>query len=226
MALAIGFLLYPNLTQLDLTGPYEVLSRLPGAELHLVWKDLAPVRADSGLALLPTTTVADCPALDVLVVPGGAGQQPLMDDDAVLSFLRAQGEQARYVTAVCTGSLLLGAAGLLRGYHATCHWQFHGLLAACGAIPTDARVVVDRNRITGGGVTAGIDFALRLVAELADVTLAQTLELLLEYAPEPPFGTGRPELADPALVAQLRSQAASALSSRALAVTRALARTR
>jgi cyclohexyl-isocyanide hydratase len=226
MALTIGFLLYPDLTQLDLTGPYEVLSRIPGAQLHLVWRDLAPVRADSGLTLLPTTTFAECPALDVLVVPGGGGQQPLIDDDAVLAFLRAQGERARFVTAVCTGSLLLGAAGLLRGYRATCHWQFHELLAACGAIPAEGRVVMDRNRITGGGVTAGIDFALRLVAELADVTLAQQIELALEYAPEPPFGTGRPELASPELVARQQTRAAPTVKARGLAVARALSRPR
>jgi cyclohexyl-isocyanide hydratase len=200
MALQIGFLLFPGVTQLDLTGPYELLARIPGAELHLVWKDLAPVTSDTGLRLLPTTEFSACPPLDVVLVPGGVGQVPLMQDTVVLDFLRRHAAQARWVTAVCTGSLLLGAAGLLAGYAATTHWQFHSLLSQCGAIPTQARVVVDRNRMTGGGVTAGIDFGLRLVAELCGADLAKQLELALEYAPEPPFGTGRPELAGPVLV--------------------------
>src|SRR5690349_16499163 len=138
----IGLLLYPELTQLDLTGPYEVFHRLPGATVHLVWKDLAPVRAQGGLSIVPTTTLATCPALDVICVPGGFGQVALMADEDVLAFLRTHARSARFVTAVCTGSLLLGAAGLLEGYAATTHWGFIDLLARFGAQPSPARVVV------------------------------------------------------------------------------------
>ncbi len=206
MTIRIGMLLFPNLTQLDLTGPYEVLARVPGVEQHLVWKDLAPVRAGTGLAILPTTTLAAAPQFDVLFVPGGRGCVPLMRDAEVLSFLRQQARDARYVTAVCTGSLLLGAAGLLEGYEATTHWAFHELLAQCGARPVHKRVVVDRNRLTGGGVTAGIDFGLRLAAELANEQTARAIELGLEYNPEAPFQCGSPELADAPLLQLVRSQ--------------------
>lgn len=206
MTLQIGMLLFPRLTQLDLTGPFEVLHRIPDTKVHLVWKDLQPVYADSGLGLLPTTTFADCPALDVVMVPGGHGQMALMNDPVVLDFLRLHGATARYVTSVCTGSLVLGAAGLLAGYDATSHWAFTELLPAFGARPVRGRVVVDRNRITGGGVTAGIDFGLRLAAELAGEDVAKAIQLNLEYDPAPPFRSGHPDVADPVLVAQLRAQ--------------------
>jgi len=206
MTLQIGLLLFPRLTQLDLTGPFEVLHRLPDAKVHLVWKDLQPVYADSGLGLMPTTTFADCPPLDVVMVPGGNGQIALMNDPVVLDFLRLHGKTARYVTSVCTGALVLGAAGLLTGYDATTHWAFTELLPAFGARPVAGRVVVDRNRITGGGVTAGIDFGLRLVAELAGEDVAKAIQLGLEYDPAPPFRSGHPDVADPALVAQLRAR--------------------
>jgi cyclohexyl-isocyanide hydratase len=206
MTLHIGMLLFPRLTQLDLTGPFEVLHRLPDAKVHLVWKDLQPVYADSGLGLLPTTTFAECPPLDVVMVPGGNGQMALMTDPVVLDFLRQHGATARYVTSVCTGALVLGAAGLLTGYNATTHWAFTELLPAFGACHVAGRVVVDRNRITGGGVTAGIDFGLRLVAELAGEDAAKAIQLGLEYDPAPPFRSGHPDVADPALVAQLRAR--------------------
>lgn len=217
MTLHIGMLLFPGLTQLDLTAPFELMHRIPGAQVHLVWKDLDPVRAGSGLGLLPTTTFADCPALDVLFVPGGTGQAALMDDQAVLGFLRDRGRTARYVTSVCTGSLLLGAAGLLEGYAATSHWAFVDLLPAFGARPAPGRVVVDRNRITAGGVTAGLDFGLRLVAELAGERRAQAIQLGLEYDPDPPFRSGHPSVADPALVAEVRAQIAQVRSAAAAA---------
>jgi cyclohexyl-isocyanide hydratase len=204
MSIRIGMLLFPRLTQLDLTGPYEVLSKVPGAEIFLAWKSLAPVVADSGLALLPTTTLTDAPQADVLFVPGGAGQLPLMQDPEVLAFLRRQAAGARYVTGVCTGSLLLGAAGLLEGYEATTHWAFHDLLARCGARPVHRRVVIDRNRVTGGGVTAGIDFALSLAAELAGEEIACGIQLGLEYDPAPPFSSGSPEGAAPRIVESVR----------------------
>jgi cyclohexyl-isocyanide hydratase len=206
MTLQIGMLLYPNLTQLDLTAPYEVLHRVPGAQVHMVWKDTEPVVAAGGLRLLPSTTFADCPPLDVIFVPGGAGQIPLMTDAVVLDFLRAQAKTASWITSVCTGSLLLGAAGLLDGYKATCHWGFVQLLPQFGARYEKARVVVDRNRVTGGGVTAGLDFALRLAAELAGEDVAKTIQLGLEYDPAPPFASGHPDVADPAIVERARTR--------------------
>ncbi|MEO8876274.1 MAG: DJ-1/PfpI family protein [Polyangiaceae bacterium] len=206
MTLHIGMLLYPGLTQLDLTGPYEVLHRLPDSRVHLVWKETGPVTADSGITILADTSFASCPPLDVVFVPGGFGQVDLMADAAVLDFLRDQAKNARYVTSVCTGALLLGAAGLLEGYEATTHWAFHDMLSAFGAKPVKARVVVDRTRISGGGVTAGIDFALRLVAEIAGDELAKGIQLGLEYDPAPPFKSGHPDVAEPAVVeAAMRS---------------------
>jgi cyclohexyl-isocyanide hydratase len=209
MTLDLGLLLYPNLTQLDLTGPYEVFHRLPGARVHLLWKDTQPIQAQGGLRFLPGTTLAACPQLDVMCVPGGFGQVALMNDTVVLDFLRHQARGARYMTAVCTGSLLLGAAGLLQGYKATSHWAYTELLAGFGATYTPGRVVVDRDRITGGGVTAGIDFALRVAAELAGERVAQSIQLGLEYNPQPPFACGHPDLADPALVAEVRARLAT-----------------
>lgn len=208
----IGMLLYPGLTQLDLTGPYEVLSALPGAKMHLVWKDARPVRADSGLAILPTTVLDDCPPLDVVFVPGGFGQTSLMNDAAVLGFLRHHGSRARYVTSVCGGSLLLGAAGLLDGYEATTHWAYTEMLASFGARFVPGRVVVDRNRITGGGVTAGIDFGLRLFAEIAGEPAARALTLALEYDPSPPFRCGHPDVAGAELVAEVRKSLAERMA--------------
>lgn len=202
-SLHIGFLLFPGVTQLDLTGPAQVLSRVPGAVVHLAWQDLAPVPTDVGFAIVPTTTFDGCPPLDVLCVPGGFGIRDQLNDDATLAFLAAQGRQARYVTSVCNGSLLLGAAGLLSGYRSTCHWMWRKYLPLFGALPAEARVVRDRNRISGGGVTAGIDFALTLAAELADDETARLLQLAFEYDPLPPFDAGTPAKAGPALVERL-----------------------
>lgn len=201
-----GFLLFPDLTQLDLTGPYEVLSRLPGGETHLVWKTLEPARSEKGLSILPTTTFETCPPLDLLCVPGGRGVNPLLGDAEVLAFLRRQAAHARFVTSVCTGSLLLGAAGLLQGKRAATHWAFREMLTQFGAEPVAERVVVDGKLITGGGVTAGIDFALTLAAEVAGPTVAQAIQLGLEYAPSPPFESGRPESAPPEVVAFLAAR--------------------
>jgi cyclohexyl-isocyanide hydratase len=220
----IGMLLYPALTQLDLTGPFEVFSRLPQTSIHLLWKTKDPVWSDSGMALLPTMTLLECPRLDVLFVPGGRGQVPLMDDAEVLGFLSRQGEAARYVTSVCTGSLLLAAAGLLRGYRAACHWLARDELALLGAIPDAGRIVVDRNRITGGGVTAGIDFALRLAAELRGETVARMIQLSMEYDPAPPFAAGSPELAGPELTAALRQRVEPLATARRAATLRATSR--
>jgi cyclohexyl-isocyanide hydratase len=214
MAIHIGMLLYPGLTQLDLTAPFELMHRIPEARVHLVWKDTQPVRADSGLAILPTMTLADCPPLDVVFVPGGVGQLALMADEVVLGFLREHGRAARYVTSVCTGALLLGAAGLLDGYAATTHWAFVDLLPRFGARPAPGRVVVDRNRITAGGVTAGLDFGLRVAAELAGERRAKLIQLAIEYDPEPPFRGGHPSVAEPELVAELRAQLAPLVEAR------------
>lgn len=203
MTLHIGMLLFPKLTQLDLTGPFEVLVRVPDARVHLLWKTLDPVVADSGIAILPSAKLSDSPPLDVVFVPGGGGITPLLDDEEVLAFLRAHGERARYVTSVCTGSLLLGAAGLLRDYEATTHWAFMDLLPLVGARPTKRRVVVDWNRVTGGGVTSGIDFALRLAAILSNEDAAKTIQLAIEYDPEPPY-RGHPDNAEPAHVEDIR----------------------
>jgi cyclohexyl-isocyanide hydratase len=203
--LHIGFLLFPLVTQLDLTGPAQVLSRLPNAKVHLVWKTLEPVVTDVGFAIVPTTTFADCPDLDVLCVPGGYGISDQLTDGETLAFLRRQGEQARYVTSVCNGSLVLGAAGLLQGYKSACHWMWRHLLPRFGAEPVAQRIVRDRNRISGGGVTAGIDFGLALAAELAGEEVAKTLQLTFEYDPEPPFDCGSPEKAGPERVQRLRA---------------------
>jgi len=200
MTIRIAMLLFPNLTQLDLTAPYEVLTRLPGAEVSLVWKSLESVTSGTGLRLSPNATLAETAPADVLFVPGGNGLVPLLRDPEVLSFVRRQAATARYVTAVCTGSLLLGAAGLLEGYRATTHWAYHEFLERCGAIPVRQRVVVDRNRVTAGGVTAGLDFGLRLAAELGGEQLARAIQLGLEYDPEPPFDSGTPERATAELV--------------------------
>ncbi|HLZ65658.1 MAG TPA: DJ-1/PfpI family protein [Aliidongia sp.] len=219
----IGFVLFPNMTQLDLTGPYEVLARLPGATIHLVWKDLAPVPSDRGLAIVPTDRFETCPTLDLICVPGGPGINELLTDDEVLSFIRHQAWGARYVTSVCTGALVLGAAGLLRGRRATTHWMSHGLLAEFGATPVRARVVVDGRIITGGGVTAGIDFGLTVVAEIAGRALAEAIELGLEYDPQPPFGTGTPERAGPELVTRMQALSARIQGARIEQVRRAAA---
>jgi len=201
----IGFLLFPHVTQLDLTGPAQILSRVPGASTHLLWKTLDPVVTDVGFSINPTTTFADCPQLDVLCVPGGFGIEFLLDDTTTLGFLRRQGDGARYVTSVCNGALVLGPAGLLRGYRSACHWLWRDYLPRFGAIPVAERIVRDRNRMSGGGVTAGIDFGLALAAELAGEETAKTLQLAFEYDPQPPFDCGSPETAGPERVARLRA---------------------
>jgi len=204
MTLQVGMLLFPQLTQLDLTGPFELLHRLPDSAMHLVWKDRSPVQAASGLGLLPTTTLEECPSLDILLVPGGPGTADLMADAAVVDWVATQGRGARYFTSVCTGSLVLGAAGLLDGYDATTHWAYLHILPLFGARTVRRRVVIDRNRITAGGVTAGIDFGLRLVAELAGDGLAQAFQLALEYDPEPPFRAGHPDVAPAPIVERVQ----------------------
>ena len=222
--IAIGILIYPNLTQLDATGPAQVLARVPGATLHMIWKTRDPIPTDAGFSIVPNTTFADCPKLDVICVPGGGGQVALMTDPETLDFLRKQAETARYVTSVCTGSLVLGAAGLLKGYRSACHWAWREMLSDFGAIPVAERVVRDRNRISGGGVTAGIDFGLTVAAELAGEEVAKSIQLVLEYDPHPPFDSGSPEKAGPERVQRLRERLVPMLESRRKANAEAAAR--
>jgi cyclohexyl-isocyanide hydratase len=224
MSLQIGLLIFPKLTQLDLTGPVQVFSSVRGAKLHLVWKRIEPVPSDSVLTLTPTATFADCPPCDVICVPGGAGTDDMVNDEEVLAFLRQQADGAKYITSVCTGSLVLGAAGLLKGYRAATHWSARDHLAALGAIVSNERVCVDRNRITGGGVTAGIDFALTLISHLVDRKTAEAIQLRLEYNPAPPFNAGSPETAPSDVLALVNERVASSKGRRAEAVARAAAR--
>ncbi len=199
-ALVIGMLLFPDLTQLDLTGPYEVFARLPATTVHLLAETLHPVRSEYGLTITPDATWASSPPLDVIFVPGGVGVNAMMEHAALLKFLHEQSTSAAYLTAVCTGTLALGAAGLLHGYRAATHWLSRDLLPLFGAQPADERVVVDHNRITGGGATAGIDFGLHVAAVLRDERTAQEIQLMMEYNPQPPFNSGSPTTADPSLV--------------------------
>jgi len=224
MPLQIGFGLFPGIQQLDLTGPYDVLGSLPDVKLHLVWKDLAPVTSSTGLVFTPTTTYADCPNLDVLCVPGGSGVGALMEDAQTLDFIKRQALQAKYVTSVCTGSLVLGAAGLLRGRKATTHWAYHDMLAPLGAIPVQERVVRDGNLFTGGGITAGIDFALVLAAELYSEAAAQLVQLQIEYAPAPPFDSGSPQPAPAHVLEEAKKRTVESRRVRGEITARAAAR--
>jgi len=224
MRFQIGQLLFPNLTQLDMTGPYEVFTKFPDTDVHLVWKTLDPVTAGGGMQLLPSMTFADCPQLDLICVPGGAGTNPLVNDEETLDFVRRQAAGARYVTSVCSGSLVLGAAGLLKGRRATTHWMSHSMLAAFGCEPVNERVVVDGNVITGAGVTAGIDFALTVAGELLGAEAARKIQLGMEYDPKPPYDAGSPERADPAMVATVRDTFAARQAEREAAVNEAAGR--
>jgi cyclohexyl-isocyanide hydratase len=210
----IAFLVYPGMAALDLAGPYEVLQKLPGGRLHLVAKTTEPVVCDSGMKISPSATFAEVPRAQVLCVPGGGGQIDFMEDQPTLDWIRTVAADARWVTSVCTGSFLLGAAGLLRGYRATSHWASLPVLAAYGATVVEERVVVDRNRITAAGVTAGIDLALHVAARLASPTVAEAIQLALEYDPQPPFQSGHPRSASPALVEVVRARYADRVARR------------
>lgn len=223
----IAALIFPNMDQMDFTGPFEVLSRLPDAKVHLVWKELTPIRDLFGLVFTPTATLDSAlPGLDVLLVPGGLGQLPLMDDEPVLAWLRARAADARYILSVCTGALTLGAAGLLQGRRATTHWNSFHLLPYLGAIPEEARVVVDGNLISTAGVSAGIDGSLRLAAMLAGEAAAQRIQLEMEYAPEPPFDSGTPAHAPAPILDAARERSARFAPARLEAVQRAANRLR
>jgi cyclohexyl-isocyanide hydratase len=203
----LGFVIFPGITQLDFTGPFEVLSRLatppslsapsrfPGARTHVIARSLQPVPSDRGLSFLPTETFETCPALDLICVPGGAGVVEALGDAETVDFIGHQGRQAQYATSVCTGAFLLGASGLLRGRRAATHWAYTDLLPLVGATHEKARIVRDGNIITSGGVTAGIDFAFSIVAELAGADVARAIQLGIEYDPSPPFNAGHPDKA-------------------------------
>ena len=193
-------IIFPNLTQLDLTGPYEVFGRVPTAKVLLIAESLAPVKSDGGLLLTPNETFESAPQVDILFVPGGRGIFEAMQNKKLLSFLQRQGANAKYVTSVCTGSLVLAAAGLLNGYKATTHWLSLDLLRLFNVEVVENRVVIDRNRITGGGVTAGIDFGLSIVAKLFGEAVAKEVQLMLEYDPAPPYNSGSPKTADKMVV--------------------------
>jgi cyclohexyl-isocyanide hydratase len=202
--LQIGSLLFEGLDQIDLTGPFEVLSRIPNATYRIFAKTAAPVRDLRGLRLIPDAALAEAPQLDLLHVPGGYGQEALMEDEEVLGWLRRQAAGARCVFSVCTGALICGAAGLLKGRRATTHWAAFHLLPFFGAIPVNQRVVVDGNMVFAAGVTSGIDGALRVAAELRGRAAAEAIQLYMQYAPEPPFGSGTPETAPPEILAGAR----------------------
>jgi cyclohexyl-isocyanide hydratase len=194
-AFNIGFVIFPDLTQLDFTGPLQVLNRMPDSKTHIVAKSLEPVPSDCGLSLVPTVTFQDCPQLDLICVPGGSGVVNAMTDADTINFVQGQAAGARYITSVCTGAFVLGTAGLLKGRRATTHWAYTDLLRFVGATYEKARVVWDGNVITAGGVTSGIDFALQIVAGIAGEDVAQAIQLSIEYDPAPPFASGHPDRA-------------------------------
>lgn len=222
--LRIAMLLFPGVTQLDLTGPHEVFARLRGVRVETVWKVAGPVRSGSGLTLLAERSFDEVQGADLLCIPGGPGHIELLSDDTVLDWVRRIAAEARWVTSVCTGALVLGAAGLLRGYRATTYWASLPNLAPFGATPVAERVVFDRNRVTGGGVTSGIDFALQIIARLWGPDTARMAQLSLEYDPQPPFPGGSPQTTPPALVARMTTAMADYQARAAEAVRQAAAR--
>ena len=217
---AIGMLVFPGMTALDLAAPLDVFARLPNARVHLLGKTLEPVVTDIGFTERPTLRLQDALQLDLLFVGGGPGVNALMEDELTIAFLQAQAPGAQWVTSVCTGALVLGAAGLLRGYRAATHWAVMHLLPLFGAEPVEQRVVVDRNRISGGGVTAGLDFAITVAAQLHGPARAHAMQLAMEYEPEPPFAGGSPRSAPAALVAKVSEMLAPGTRARLEAAQR------
>lgn len=212
--LSVAFLVFPNVTQLDLTGPAQVLSRLGNTTLNLVWKDTEPVPTDAGFPLLPTATFDEIDQVDILCVPGGLGTLDIMTDQTVLAWLQKVAEKAQWVTSVCTGSLVLGAAGLLKGYKSACHWASIDQLNYFGATPVRARIVEDRNRFSGGGVTSRIDFALALAARIRGEDFARFIQLSIEYDPNPPFDSGSPDKVSPEILARYHKMIEAAVPDR------------
>src|SRR3974390_3599343 len=220
--LNVGFVIFPELTQLDFTGPQQVLARLPQSTMHIVAKSMVPVPSDSGLSLVPTHTFENCPHLDLICIPGGtAGVVRAMGDQETIEFVQRQARTAKYVTSVCTGAFVLGAAGLLKGRRATTHWAFTELLPLVGATHEKGRVVKDGNLITAGGVTSGIDFGLSMVAEITGETTAREIQLGIEYDPAPPFDSGHPDTAPAAIKSALTSRFAQANSALRVGIERA-----
>jgi len=220
----IGALVFPQMDQIDLTGPFEVLSRLPNSTFHLVWKELTPVRDNRGLLITPEMTFGEAPPLDLLVVPGGFGQEALMDDDVALKFIQAKAATASYVFSICTGALLCGAAGLLRGVKSTTHCSAFHLLPYFGAIPVNARVVVDGKHVSAAGVTAGLDGALRVAVLMRGERVAQQIQLGIEYAPDPPFRSGTPQTAPPEVLQAARASVQKITDARLITAQRVAAR--
>ena len=223
MSFRIGILIFPDIMQLDMTGPHEVFTKLPDAEVLLVWKTLNPIVAGGGMRILPDVTYETCPQLDLICVPGGGGMNPLLNDPETLDFIRDKAATARFVTSVCTGSLVLAAAGLLKGKRAACHWMSRDMLIEFGAIPDKSRVVIDGKFISGGGVTAGIDFGLTVAAKIFGDDVAKSIQLGIEYNPEPPFNAGSPEKAGPDIENAARTSASERQAERLDAVKRAAA---
>jgi cyclohexyl-isocyanide hydratase len=201
----VGLVIYPEMTQIDITGPHQVFAFMPNTQIYWLWKKIEPVTSNDGLTIMPDTTFADCPTLDVICVPGGPGQIKMMKDEQMLAFLQQQAKTAKYITSVCTGSLILAAAGLLQGYRAGCHWAFLDQLALLEVEVSSERVVKDGNRITGGGATAGLDFGLVVVSQLCGEETAKMIQLLLQYDPQPPFNAGTPQQAGEKLVKQVQT---------------------
>ena len=221
----IGMVLFPNFTQLDLTAPFEVFLRVPQAKIFFLSTDLQPIYTDKEFAVLPNCTFSDCPDLDILFVGGGWGTGQIMEDERYINFLKQQGKVVTYVTSVCTGALVLAAAGLLDGYQATTHWLSLDLLRMFEKIEVkEQRVVIDRNRLTGGGVTAGIDFGLVLVAEIFGEELAKEIQLMIEYNPQPPFESGSPKNASQVLLEKIKYQTQHVQDKRKEQIKRILSR--
>jgi len=216
-------MIFPDIMQLDMTGPHEVFTKLQDTEVLLIWKTLDPVMAGGGMRILPDVTYETCPELDLICVPGGGGMNPLLNDPETLDFIKKKAATARYVTSVCTGSLVLAAAGLLKGKRAACHWMSRDMLSEFGAIPDASRVVIDGKFISGGGVTAGIDFGLTVVAEIFGEDVAKSIQLGIEYNPQPPFNAGSPEGAGPDIEKAARKAASERQADRLDAVKRAAA---
>ena len=220
----IGMVIFDQMTNLDFVGPVDMFSRVPQIKLHILAKSTQPLTTDSGVRVLANLTLNDAPALDMLFVPGGPGVTALMEDAEVLDFLRRRAPAAKWVTSVCTGALVLGSAGLLRGYRVATHWASMGILPLLGAIPVAERVVIDRNRITGGGVTAGVDFALTAIAQQFGEPAAQLVQLINEYDPAPPFNAGSPATAPAAVLEKAREQVKDLTAARRAAALRAASR--